>query len=174
PAPTLTLPLEVLGAGAPDAPTVVPVQLALDGASLGAASQLVVRCHRCGFYNSPEFEALSKPLTKIAASLRIVGGPNGSAAPWIDISDAGVQLDEVERAHGGVNGGLLTLRFRVPLDATARARLVALPATNRIEFRFNGTDGSSNGYRILDLQLQDASGRNLTAAQPRQWADIQS
>jgi len=171
---TLTLPLEVLGAGAPDAPTIASTDLALDTASLASATQLVVRCHRCGFYNSPEFETLSKPLTAVAGSLRIVGAASSSntdAAPWVPISDSGVQLDDTERSHGGVNGGLLTIRFRVPLDSPTRARLAALPATNRIEFRFNGTDGNSNGFRILDLQLQDASGRNL-AANPRQWADI--
>ncbi|HEY1398622.1 hypothetical protein, partial [Roseateles sp.] len=174
PPPTLTLPIEVLGAGAPDAPTVVAAELSLDAGSLATATQLVVRCHRCGFYNSPEFEALSKPLTAIAGSLRVVGAANANnsgAAAWIPISDTGVQLDDVERSHGGVNGGLLTIRFRVTLDSTVRARLVASPATNRIEFRFNGTDGNSNGYRILDLQLQDANGRNL-ATNPRRWADI--
>jgi hypothetical protein len=160
----------VLGAGAPDAPTIVATDLTLDATAAAQATRLAVQCHRCGFYNSPEYQALSKPVTRIAGSLRIVGARNGSAAPWIDISDATVALPDVERSHGGVNGGLLTIRFSVPLDAATRARLVA-SGGNRIEFRFNGTDGSSNGFRILDLQLQDDSGKNLLAM-PKQWADI--
>ncbi len=47
-----------------------------------------------------------------------------------------------------------------------------MPATNRIEFRFNGTDGDSNGFRILDLQLQDAQRRATSRPTPRRWADI--
>jgi len=160
----------VLGSGAPDAPAIASVDLALDAAGAAQATQLAVQCHRCGFYNSPEFEALTKPVTKVAGSLRIVGAQNGNAAPWIDITDANIVMPDVERTQGGVNGGLLTIRFTVPLDATARGRLTA-SGNNRVEFRFNGTDGASNGYRVLDLQLQDASGKNLTT-QPRQWADI--
>ncbi len=42
---------------------------------------------------------------------------------------------------------------------------------NRIEFRFNGTDGNSNGFRVLDVQLRDSAGNNLTPA-TQNWADI--
>jgi len=170
-APVLALPIEVLGTGAPDAPTVAGATLSLDAAAVAAATQLLVQCHRCGFYNAPEFEALAKPVTTVAASMRMVGGDAGKVVPWIDISDSTVSLDDAERAQGGVNGGLLTMRFRIPIDAATRARLVAAPATNRIEFRFNGTDGNANGFRILDLQVLDATGKNvLTMA--RTWADI--
>jgi hypothetical protein len=166
----LTFPIEVLGNGAPDTPTIASTDLTLDANGAAQATQLAVQCHRCGTYNSPEFQTLSKPVTKISGSLRIVGARNGADAPWIDISDATVTLADVERFHGGINAGMLTVRFNVPLDAATRGRLTASSA-NRIEFRFNGTDGNTNGYRILDLQLQDASGRNLIT-QARQWADI--
>jgi len=166
----LNLPIEVLGTGAPDAPTIVSTDLTLDANAVAQATQLALVCHRCGFYNSPEYRALSKPVTKVAGSLRIVGAQNGTTAPWIDISDATIAMPDVERSHGGVNGGLLTIRFSVPIDAATRGRLL-VSAGNRIEFRFNGTDGSSNGYRILDVQLQDPGGKNLLSMQ-RQWADI--
>lgn len=166
----LHLPIEVLGTGAPDAPTIVSTDLPLDASAIAQAAQLALVCHRCGLYNSPEYRALSKPATKVAGSLRIVGAQNGTTAPWIDISDATIAVPDVERSHGGVNGGLLTIRFSVPIDATTRSRLL-VSTGNRIEFRFNSTDGSSNGYRILDVQVQDASGKNLLSMR-HQWADV--
>ena len=65
----------------------------------------------------------------------------------------------------------MTLGFRVPIDDSARARLVGAPGANQIEFRFNGTDGNSNGYRVLDVQLQDGAGKELTDTK-KTWADI--
>jgi hypothetical protein len=152
----LTLPLEVLGDGSPARPVIAEAQLSLPTDKLGSAAQLWFQCHRCGFYSAPEFEATSTLPTKIKASVRILGGDgDDSNAPWIDVTDANVKLADDERLHGGLNGGFYTTRITLPLDAAAKARLVALPRTNRIQFRFNGTDGESNGYRILNLQLQD-------------------
>jgi hypothetical protein len=157
---TLVLPLEVLGNGSPDKPVVAEAGLALDAGKLPAVTQLWFQCHRCGFYGAPEFEATSRAPTKIKASLRVLGGASTAEAaniPWIDITDATVTLADDERIHGGINGGLYTTRISLTLDAATRARLVALPKTNRIQFRFNGTDGESNGFRILDVQLRDAA-----------------
>jgi len=154
----LVLPLEVLGNGSPTAPVIAEARLGLVADKLGAATQLWFQCHRCGFYGAPEFEATTALPVKIKASIRVLGGAgDASNAPWIDVTDANMVLADDERLHGGINGGFYTTRITVPLDAAARARLVALPGMNRIQFRFNGTDGESNGYRILDLQLQDAS-----------------
>lgn len=166
----LVLPIEVLGNGAPDAPTIAVANLTLDADAIAQATRLTVRCHRCGFYNSPEFETLSKPLTKVAASLRIAGARDAANAPWIDITDANITMPDAERAHGGVNGAQVAIRFSIPIDGAARSRLTASTG-NRIEFRFNGTDGNSNGFRILDVQLQDNSGRDLLSM-PKRWKDI--
>ncbi|WP_394827732.1 hypothetical protein [Pendulispora albinea] len=164
------LPIEVLGSGAPDAPVIARAQLGLDPAKMPLAARLSVLCHRCGYYDPPEFQALAKPLTKVKASVRIVGneGSGGAQAPWIDVTEANVHLREVERAHGGFHGGMVTARFWIAIDPATRARLVGLPSTNRIEFRFNGTEGSSNGYRVLDVQLQDENGVDLNAVPIRQ------
>jgi cytochrome c553 len=153
----LTLPLEVLGNGSPAAPVVAEARLGVAPDRLGAVAQLWFQCHRCGFYGAPEFEATTALPVKIKASIRFLGGAgDDSTAPWIDVTDANVVLADDERLHGGINGGFYTTRITLPLDAAAKARLVALPGMNRIQFRFNGTDGESNGYRILNLQLQDA------------------
>jgi hypothetical protein len=168
----LQLPIEVLGSGAPDAPAIGSTTLTLAG-DASTVQTLYVQCHRCGFYDAPEFEALAKPLVKTKASLRVVGGADAmnNNVPWIDITNSTVQVDPVALAHGGINGGLVTLSFTLAIDAATRSRLVAAPGTNRIEFRFNGTDGNSNGFRVLDVQLQNAAGQNLTPA-TKNWADI--
>jgi hypothetical protein len=169
--PALLLPIEVLGNGSPSEPTVASTTLPLAQVDIASVANLYVQCHRCGFYGPPEFEALSLPLVTVKASLRIDGGASGGAGTWIDITDANVQLDPVSLAHGGINGGLFTTTFKVPVDDAARSRLVGTPGLNTIEFRFNGTDGGSNGYRILDVQFQDAGGRNLSPV-TETWADI--
>ncbi len=156
------LPLEVLGTGAPSRPVIAEAQLGVDAGKLGSVTQLWFQCHRCGFYSAPEFEKASALPAKIKASVRVLGGAaTSSNTPWVDITDANVTLADDERLHGGVNGGFYTTRITLPLDAATRARLVALPSTNRIQFRFNGTDGESNGFRVLNLQLQDASAIQL-------------
>ncbi|HEY0707677.1 MAG TPA: hypothetical protein VGG33_12820, partial [Polyangia bacterium] len=168
---SLSWPLELLGSGAPDEPVVVATSLPLGMADIANVTGLYVLCHRCGFYEAPEYEALDKPLTKVKASLRILGGDSGndvgSGGSWIDVTDGTVKVEAVAAAHGGINGALVTLGFTVPVDATTRARL---GTDNRIEFRFNGTDGDSNGYRVLDLQWHDAAGKVLAAAN-KVWAD---
>jgi hypothetical protein len=169
----LTFPLEVLGSGAPDDPVIVHTSLRIAPSDLAAVQTLYVQCHRCGFYGPPEFEALSKPLTTVKASLRIDGDASVAhdAVPWIDITDSNVTVDPVSAAHGGVNGALVTIGFRVAIDDATRARLVAAPGTNEIEFRFNGTDGISNGFRVLDVQFQDGAGNDSSPA-TKTWADI--
>jgi len=171
--PELHLPIEVLGSGAPDDPVVAGTELTLATADTSTVAALYVQCHRCGFYDAPEFEALAKPLVKVKASLRLVGDASvNSDAPWVDITNQNVQVEASALAHGGINGGVVTLSFTLTIDAATRARLVTGSKTNRVEFRFNGTDGNSNGFRVLDVQLQDSSGKNLTPA-TKVWADIQ-
>jgi len=158
-ATVLTLPLEVLGNGSPRTPVIAEAGLGVTAAKLAGVSKLWFQCHRCGFYGAPEFEAATDLPVKVKASVRVLGGvasANEASVPWIDITDATVTLSDDERLHGGVNGGLYTTRVTLVLDAATRARLVALPAYNRVQFRFNGTDGESNGYRVLNVQLQDA------------------
>ncbi|HVK56556.1 MAG TPA: hypothetical protein VM532_16195 [Burkholderiales bacterium] len=162
----LTLPLEVLGDGSPNSPVIAEANLGVESARLGSVVQLWFQCHRCGFYGAPEFEATSSLPKKVKASVRVLGGMDDAKAQnvsWIDITDATVKLADDERLHGGVNGGLYTTRISLALGAEARGRLVALPKYNRIQFRFNGTDGESNGFRILNVQLQDAGASNVGA-----------
>ncbi len=163
-ATVLRLPLEVLGDGSPKRAVIAEAKLGLESGKLGAVAQLWFQCHRCGFYGAPEFEATTATPVKIKASVRVLGGVTAAdeaGVPWIDITDASVKMGDDERLHGGINGGLYTTRLTLALDAATRARLVALPAYNRVQFRFNGTDGESNGFRVLKLQLQDAAAADV-------------
>ncbi len=172
-AAVLTLPLEVLGDGSPRTPVIAEAKLGVEAGKLGSVAQLWFQCHRCGFFGAPEFEAVSALPMKIKASMRVLGGAsdaNAASIPWIDITDENVKLPDVERLQGGLNdGGFYTTRITVPLDDTTRARLVALPSYNRIEFRFNGTDGQSNGFRILKLQLQDSAATDVGSTTTKQF-----
>ncbi len=169
----LNLPVEVLGDGDPDARVIAQASLALT-ADAASVHSLFVTCHRCGFYDAPEHEALEKALTKVKASLRIVGDAAlGADAPWIDVTDQSVEVEAGALAHGGINGALSTVGFRVVIDETTRARLLGSGSANTIEFRFNGTDGNSNGYRIIDLKFEDAEGQSLSPA-TQHWADIEA
>ncbi|GAA0765461.1 hypothetical protein LRH25_09185 [Ideonella azotifigens] len=172
---TLQLPLEVLGAGLPSKPTIVQAVLNVDASQLAQVDRLWFSCHRCGFFGPPEFEATTQAPARVKASLRVLGGTSADAGadiPWVDITDANVQLADAERLQGGLaRGGLYTARIGLVLDASTKARLVAAASGNLIQFRFNGTDGESNGYRVIALQLQDAQGRNL-ATNAVQFANI--
>jgi cytochrome c553 len=156
----------VLGDGSPKAPLVVETRLDLDSSKLASASKLYLVCHRCGYYGAPEFEALAATPPKVKASLRVLGGTDSAGeaqVPWVDITDQTVTLADNERIHGGVNGGFFTTRITLALDTATRARLVAWPKGNRIQFRFNGTDGETNGFRVLELQLRDDAGASLAS-----------
>jgi hypothetical protein len=173
PTSALALPLELLGDGMPSVPVIATANLTLDAAGAGSATQIWFKCHRCGFFGPPEFEATSLPPTRIKGSLRVLGGvapANAAAIAWTDITDATMTLADPERVQGGLNrGGAYTVRISFALDAPTRARLVA--GVNFVQFRFNGTDGESNGYRIVALQLRNAQGQSL-ATNPVQMADI--
>ena len=165
----------MLGDGLPSAPTIAQANLSVDPTQLANVSQLWFTCHRCGFFGAPEFEATSQPPATVKASIRVLGGTSVAAAssvPWVDITDANVTLPDVQRLQGGLNrGGFYTTRISLTLDAATKARLVAAPAENLVQFRFNGTDGESNGYRVIALQLQDGQGKNLST-NPVAYADV--
>lgn len=163
---SLTFPIEVLGDGSPGQPAVAEASLAIDATKLASASRLTFTCHRCGFYAAPEFEATTAAPAKIKVSIRVLGGADATAAasvPWIDVTDANVTLADAEAVEGGVNGGFYTTHVALALDAATQARLVALPGYNRVQFRFNGTDGESNGFRVLALAIRDAANGDLGA-----------
>ncbi|QWT21609.1 hypothetical protein KPL74_06280 [Bacillus sp. NP157] len=164
-ASTVVIPVEVLSNGTNGVPVVVPVQLSLETGDIERATELYVVCSRCGRYGAPEFLHTFFPIPANTASMRLLGGVSSPAAqagiPWMDIADANVGLPIEERLAGGVNGGFYTVHAIIPLTDEMRKRLVSGAAANTIEFRFNGTDGMTNGFRIVDIAFRDAGHRRL-------------
>ena len=158
----LTLPLELLSDG--DKPYQVETTLHLNAADLAAATTLAFTCHRCAFFDAPEWEKTTRTPTAVKASVRVLGGQDASQdaqVPWVDITDKTVDMPAAEKYQGGLTvSGLYTARLWLPLDADTRKRLVA--GANRIQFRFNGTDGESNGYRILQLDFVTTNKKGLS------------
>ena len=74
-------------------------------------------------------------------------------------ADPDIEIHAPERHYGGIGGGFRTVRVSIPLDAFGRRCLSE--GTNEIRFRFEGTDGVTSGYRIVDLNLRDASGTDI-------------
>lgn len=162
---TVTLPVEVLSNGTIGLPVIAPVQLSLDAADLSRAAEVYIVCSRCGHYGAPEFQHAFAAIPVNTASVRLLGGvsdPDAKAAiAWTDISDADVTLPIEEKLAGGVNGGFYTIHASLPINDEMRKRLVSDAAPNTIEFRFNGTDGLTNGFRIVDIAIRDAQHNRL-------------
>ena len=85
------------------------------------------------------------------ASLRLNSGA------WIDLTNETVDCYDHEAAYGCLNGAYHTVRLKVAL-----ATLGSLQAgNNTLTFRFNGTDGLTSGYRVLEFNLLNGSGNPL-------------
>ena len=87
------------------------------------------------------------------ASVQINGGA------WIPINTSTVTLQGLAAAYGGIGGGFSTLKLTLPIP---NGSLVA--GANTVAFRFNGTDGVSSGFRVLQFNFLDSNGNQLVAA----------
>jgi hypothetical protein len=147
------LPIEVLG------PAGYMEAVEFELADAGQVQRLSLQCHRCGWRDGTVRSGKERGAK---ASVRLNGGA------WTDITDAAVEMQAAERAYGGLSGGFLTTRFSLPIQG-------AVSGKNTLEFRFNKADGFSSGYRILAVNLLDASGQALLPASsfvnddPTQW-----
>ena len=95
---------------------------------------------------------------------------------WIDLRNDTPELSMSTRAAnmGGIGGPNFTIRLTIDLPASGPGSAVAGTA-NTVNFRFNGTDGSAMGFRILDLDFMDANdnmlvaGGQVTQENPNSW-----
>ncbi|MEJ1928683.1 hypothetical protein WDZ92_00220, partial [Nostoc sp. NIES-2111] len=81
---------------------------------------------------------------------------NGS---WVELNDTNFRLFPLDAVYGGIGGGHSTVRGHLSL---ATGSIVA--GQNRLSFRFNRTDGFTNGFRVLAFNLRDSSQQNLLPA----------
>jgi cytochrome c553 len=139
----IQLPIEVLGA---DGYT-KEVTFKLDTAK--GIDTLYLQTHRLAYR-----DASTNPQRGAKGSVRLNGGD------WIDLANAtpGLECYDHEAAYGCLSGAYHTVRFTVPIHEAKAGK-------NKLEFRFNGTDGLSSGYRVLALNLrQGKEGTNQLAA----------
>lgn len=77
---------------------------------------------------------------------------------WIKLNNSTVNVSEPAKSYGGIGGGyhVGSIKITLPLNSE---QLVA--GNNTISFRFDYTDGISVGYRVVRLNLIDATGKKL-------------
>ncbi len=134
----IKLPLEIIGPGG----YTEAVQFTLSDAN--GIDRLYIQCHRCSYRDS---------------SVNATRGAKGSVrlndGVWVNLDDANATLLEPDKSYGGIKGGFHTTRFTVPIAG-------AVKGVNKLEFRFNKTDGFTSGYRILKFNLQRGGQNALT------------
>ena len=136
----ILLPIEVLGRDG------LQEEVVLDVQDPSAVDRLYLRVH------SPVYRDVSiNPGRGPKASVRINGGP------WIGLTNQTVDVYPHEAAYGGLNGTYHTVRMTIPVAALGGVRTGA----NTLSFRFNGTDGVTVGYRVIDLNLLRRNGSRL-------------
>ena len=138
-APTTTnilLPIEVMGTNA----TTVPVSFTLpSGSNLTGQLQLWLQIHGLEFQGQ--------------ASVQV----NNSA--WLPINDTTATYLGQAKTFGGLGGGFSTLTLTMNLRSGSIQQ-----GQNTLTFRFNGTDGNSSGFRVLNLNVLAANGGQLIPA----------
>jgi hypothetical protein len=83
------------------------------------------------------------------ASVQVNGGN------WILLTHSSVKIYSPEKERGGMtNGGYNTIRFTVSISNFQIG-------VNTIALRFNKSDGISNGYRVIDLDVLDAASERI-------------
>ena len=75
---------------------------------------------------------------------------------WVSLNNTTATVLEPGLSYGGIGGAFATLKITVPM---APGSLVQ--GVNRIEFRFNRTNGVVSGFRVLALNLLNANGQRL-------------
>jgi cytochrome c553 len=152
--PTIQLPLELVGAAG------YSQTVHFDLTDTSGIDTLYLQTHRLAYR-----DASTKPTRAAKGSVRLNNGA------WLELSNTtpGLKCHEHETAFGCLNGGYHTVRFTVPITGAVQGK-------NSLEFRFNGTDGFTSGYRVLDFNLRKGQqGSNLLNAdafsqdKPNQW-----
>lgn len=133
--PTTTLlPVEVFG---PTAAATVPVSFNIpSGANLSGQMQLWIQIHGLKYQTE--------------ASVQMNSGA------WIPLNNSTVTLQGLASAYGGIGGGFSTLSLTINLPAGAVQQ-----GQNTVTFQFNGTDGNTSGFRILNFNVLAADGSQL-------------
>ncbi|MGL4230783.1 MAG: hypothetical protein ACRCWJ_05390 [Casimicrobium sp.] len=133
------LPIEVIGSAG------YIESIAVDVADARNVNRLWMQCHRCGYRDGTSAIGAARGAK---GSVRVNGGA------WVNIDDQAATLEMPERAYGGVAGGFFTTRLSVPISGVR-------VGSNKIDFRFNATDGFTSGYRVLAFNFLRADSSSV-------------
>jgi hypothetical protein len=75
---------------------------------------------------------------------------------WVSLNNATATVEQPGRAYGGIGGGFATLTMTVPIPPGW-----VVDGANRIEFRFNRTNGVTSGFRVLAFNLLQPDGERM-------------
>ena len=155
---TVELPIEVFS---PDGASPHIESITVSISDPAGIDSMYIQGHQLDYHKS-EYADQNGYDTK--ASYRVNSGP------WVPISNVTATCRYPEAEYECIGGPYNTLRLRV--DATQSGAWQSGP--NLIEFRFNGTEGISSGYRILDLDVLASSfsrigATTFTQADPDTW-----
>jgi hypothetical protein len=129
--PTVTLPVEVLGAEG----TTVERTFGLSNSQATSARSLWLQVNNLSYENK--------------ASVQINSGA------WLSLNHATVSFPPKEKGYGGMaHGGLSTIRFSIPATGVRAG-------SNVVRFRFDRSDTISIGFRVVRMNLLDAAGKAL-------------
>jgi cytochrome c553 len=118
-------------------PTTVPVTFSLpSGSNLSGQLQLWLQIHGLEYQTQASVQA------------------NGGA--WIPINDSTATYLGHSGTFGGIGGGFATLQLTINLPAGS-----IQTGQNTLTFSFNGTNGISSGFRVLNLNVLTADGGRL-------------
>jgi len=137
---------------------VEPATISVVGAP-GTASYLWLKTHRLTWREDGEFalkyNGSVRPGSK--GSVRLNGGP------WVPLMNANTAMscEEHEAKYGCLNGTYMTVRVRVAMSALGSPGLKT--GDNKLEFRFDATEGISSGWRVLAMDVRNAGGASLLA-----------
>jgi hypothetical protein len=135
PPTTITLPVEVMG----PAGTQVPVSFNIPSGTNLSGLQLYLQIHGLKY--------------ETEASVRVNGGA------WLPINTSTVTLQGYAAGVGGIGGGFATLKLTMKLPDGS-----ITTGQNTLTFQFIGTDGATSGFRLLNLNIQTATGTQLLPA----------
>jgi len=139
---TVQLPLEVMGSAGSTVPVTVNVPA---GSNVGGQLQLWLQIHGLKY--------------ETEASVQVNGGS------WIPINTSTVTFQDNAGMWGGIGGGFSTIKVTLNLPAGS---IVA--GSNTLVFRFNGTDGVTSGFRILNFNIL-SNGSQLLPQSSFTWND---
>jgi hypothetical protein len=128
----IALPVEIMG---PEG-TVVPVTVELADGSASQVSFLWLQIHGLEY---PDL-----------ASVRVNGGT------WVSLNNVTATVQQPGRSYGGIGGAFATLNMTLPMAPNS-----VVDGINRIEFRFNRTDGVASGFRVLAFNFLKLQGEKV-------------